>query len=181
MGRHRRAMTSSSDAGAALFEFVLAVGLTALAAGSIMGLVVSSGRIAERVTEDDLRAGVAVDWLTEDVQRASGVAVETVDVDGVVTAITLEIADGDVTWAAAGGQVLRSGPQSADMVVVETAAALGVRFEILGSDGVALDAGDTAAIAACGRLVRFDLADSETAVRTRTVGLRRIDVGTGSC
>ena len=181
MNRQRLPAGRPRDAGAALFELVLAIGLTALAAGSIMGLVVSSGRIAERVGDDDLRAGVAVDWLTEDIQRSSAVRVDAVDGDGVVTAITLAIVDGAVTWEAAGGEVRRSGPETTDMVVVATPAALGVTFEILGADGVALDPGDSAAITACAHLVRFELADTDTTARSRTVGLRRLDGGSASC
>ena len=181
MNRHAADSPRRDDAGFALAELVLALGLTALAATAIMTLIVSSGRIADRVSADDPRAGVAVQWLTDDIQRASGVTVDTLGVGGVVTAITLEVASGDVSWRADAEEVLRTGPETVDMVVVATAAPIGVSFAILDADGTELDPADAAAVSACGRLIRFEVADSSSTIRTRTVGLRRVDDGAGSC
>ena len=181
MNRHSSDPRRHGDAGFALAELVMALGLTALAATAIMTLIVSSGRIADRVSADDPRAGVAVQWLTEDIQRASAVTADTVGTGGVITAITLEVASGDVSWRADGAEVLRTGPETVDMVVVETAASIGVSFAVLDAAGSELDATDAATIAACGHLVRFEVADSSSTTRSRAVGLRRVDDGGASC
>ena len=180
MNRHRLRSGRSADAGVALMELVVAMGLSALAAASIMSLLVSSGRIADRVSDDDPNAGVGVEWLTSDIQRATSVSVDSVS-GGDATSITLDIASGDVTWWADGGRVLRTGPETTDMVVVDTAASHGVSFEIRAADGSAIAPTDAAAIADCGRLVVFELADSESTTRTRTVGLRRLYDAGASC
>ena len=181
MNRHAGPSRRRGDAGFALIELVLALGLTALAATAIMTLIVSSGRIADRVSADDPRAGVAVQWLTEDIQRATAVAVDTVGSGGTVTAITLEVESGDVSWRADDAAVVRTGPETADMVVVDTTASVGVTFTVLDGHGAEIDPTDTASIAACGWLVRFELADSSATTRTRTVGLRRVDDGGAPC
>lgn len=179
----RVAFPSADDRGSSLVELVVAMLLTALAAGSIVGLVAGSANTVERVSDDDPLVAVAADWLVRDLREAT--ALDVVAHDG-AAAVTLDVTTpaGVVRWGSAGGTVERQAPAAlgAQPVVggLHPVAALKVALET--TAGFAIDPADAVVVAECARLLVVTLIAADgSVVHERVVGLRELLEEPDSC
>lgn len=173
----------SGDRGATLAEMVIAMGLTAAAMASVVGLMASSARTVEELSADDPLAGVAVDWLTDDLRVATDLDVVATTGSDVVT-LDVTTPDGVVRWGSGSGVVSRLAPgESEPAQVVE-----GLRdpdalvLALLDADGDAVDPADPTGVDDCTALVRIRLlAAGDVLVHDRIVGLRDTPGEAPSC
>ena len=71
-------------------EMVVAMALTAAASASVVGLISSSAGTVDEISSDDSLAGVAVDWLADDLRQATDLDVVATSGKGGVA--TLDVA-----------------------------------------------------------------------------------------
>lgn len=176
-------VSAAGDRGATLVELVVAMLLTALAAGSIVGLVAGSAETVERVSGDDDLVAIAADWFVRDVREAS--ALDVIETDGsVVRTLDITTPDGVVRWGSTDGALQRWGPGAADPQVIVTDLHLDEALTIVleTSRGAVVDPDDVMAVAACARLVAVTVVDVDgTVVHERAVGLRNGDEEAVTC
>ncbi len=156
-------------------EMLVAMALTAAASASVVGLISSSAGTVDEISSDDSLAGVAVDWLADDLRQATDLDVVATSGKGGVATLDVTTPEGTIRWGSASGTVERTGPSSpgAQPVVDGLRDTDALLIGLRNASDTVVDPSDATAVDDCTRFVTIQvMAPDDSVLHERRVSLR---------